>query len=211
MARAGPGNAIERRDDLIARCARPDGLVLELGSGRASRRHLLEARGWVSVDVRLLPTVDVLGDAQKLPVAEGSVDTVIALELLEHLPDPSAALSEMDRVLRRPGAAFISVPSAVPRHDSHDYWRFTAEGLLELGRRSFPRCEVRVFGGTFEALGYLGAYYTQLVAHRTWSGVSRMAPWMNRFGHWLDKRMPWTTDPEALHTLAFDLLLVAHK
>jgi len=40
-------------------------------------------------------------DAASLPFAENEFDVVCGLEVLEHLPDPSAALAEMARVARR--------------------------------------------------------------------------------------------------------------
>jgi 2-polyprenyl-3-methyl-5-hydroxy-6-metoxy-1,4-benzoquinol methylase len=40
-------------------------------------------------------------DAASLPFAENEFDLVCGVEMLEHLPDPSAALAEMARVARR--------------------------------------------------------------------------------------------------------------
>jgi 2-polyprenyl-3-methyl-5-hydroxy-6-metoxy-1,4-benzoquinol methylase len=40
-------------------------------------------------------------DAASLPFADGEFDLVCGVEMLEHLPDPSAALAEMVRVARR--------------------------------------------------------------------------------------------------------------
>ncbi len=49
--------------------------------------------------------------------------------------------------LKPGGTVILSVPSTVPRHDDHDYWRFTAQGLEKLGSRTFENGEVHVFGG----------------------------------------------------------------
>jgi ubiquinone/menaquinone biosynthesis C-methylase UbiE len=48
------------------------------------------------------------GDAYALPLADASVDFVVARVLLQHLRDPVAALSEMRRVLR-PGGTIATV------------------------------------------------------------------------------------------------------
>ena len=109
--------------------------------------------------------VDFTSDASALPLADGSVDLVLALDLIEHVPEPAAVLGEIARVLRPGGTVILSVPSTVPRHDDHDYWRFTAQGLEKLGSASFDHGEVHVFGGTFEALGYLAEYYAALTFH----------------------------------------------
>ncbi len=103
----------------------------------------------------------------------------------------------------------VSVPSAVPRHDHHDYWRFTAEGLRQLCSDLLGPGEVHVFGGTFETLGTIVEYYLALVLHvlRLPSGrVGRVFP---SVGYWLDRHNHWSTSTTQLHTLAFDLVFIA--
>ncbi len=93
-------------------------------------------------------------------------------------------------------------------HDEHDFWRFTAEGLERLCSEFFPGGRVEVFGGTFEALGYLGFYYLSLVLHRVGIKGRALADALPATGHWLDEHNSWSTSTSALHTLAFDLLFV---
>lgn len=47
-------------------------------------------------------------DIARLPFPDGSFDLVLAIEVLEHVPDPAAALRELDRVGR--GSFVLSVP-----------------------------------------------------------------------------------------------------
>jgi len=85
--------------------------------GRSARRvvgvepdpdHLREA-------ARRYPQIRVLeGDATALPFEDGSADAVVMLDVLEHLPDPRAALAEARRVLRRDGVVVVSVPHRGP-------------------------------------------------------------------------------------------------
>ncbi len=58
---------------------------------------------WSGLDAPML-----FGDVTRLPFVDGSIDLVIGLEVLEHVPDPRRALAEIARV----GAshAIVSVP-----------------------------------------------------------------------------------------------------
>ncbi len=48
------------------------------------------------------------GDATRLPFADGAIDLVVCLEVLEHVPGPERALAELARVCG--GTAVMSVP-----------------------------------------------------------------------------------------------------
>jgi SAM-dependent methyltransferase len=56
----------------------------------------------------------VLGDATRLPFPDGSFDSVIAAEVLEHLPTDQIAINEIARVLRPGGVAAVTVPAWLP-------------------------------------------------------------------------------------------------
>ena len=53
----------------------------------------------------------VEGDVEALPFADGSFGTVLCTEVIEHIPDPSAALAEYRRVLQPGGLLIGSVPA----------------------------------------------------------------------------------------------------
>ncbi len=54
--------------------------------------------------------VDFLADARALPIADGILDYLCSSHVLEHLPDPIAALHEWHRVLRPGGWLYLVVP-----------------------------------------------------------------------------------------------------
>jgi SAM-dependent methyltransferase len=56
----------------------------------------------------------VRGDLTALPFPDGSVDRVIASEVLEHIPDDAAAFAEIARVLTPGGRAAVTVPRYGP-------------------------------------------------------------------------------------------------
>lgn len=60
---------------------------------------------------RDFPWIKVIdGDAERLPVRDGCADAVLLLDVIEHLADPSHAISEARRVLRPGGTVIVSVP-----------------------------------------------------------------------------------------------------
>jgi hypothetical protein len=111
-------------------------------------------------------------------------------------------------VVKPGGTVIVSVPSTVPRHDVHDYWRFTAQGLQRLGSDSLGPGEVHVFGGTFETLGTIIEYYLALVLHVLRIPGERLGRIFASLGYRLDRLNRWSTSTSELHTLAFDLLYV---
>lgn len=124
----------EMRYDLVAaavrRHLRPDGVVLDIGSGAAlvaDRLSDLRAR-YVGLDYgghhiayaaeRLAGRSDALsvgfvrGDGERLPFAEDSVDVVVLSEVIEHLIRPERAVWELSRVLRPGGVVVMTTNNA---------------------------------------------------------------------------------------------------
>ncbi|MCC6139911.1 MAG: class I SAM-dependent methyltransferase [Nitrospira sp.] len=64
--------------------------------------------------------VDLNGE--RLPEPDGSLDLVIASEVIEHLIEPGRAMAEFHRVLRPGGHVLITVPNVA-------FWRFRVEAL----------------------------------------------------------------------------------
>lgn len=84
---------------------------------------------------------DVFADGTRLPFADDSIDGVVCLEVIEHVPDAEALLREIARVLRSGGQAWLSMPFMYPVHDApDDYRRYTAFGL----RRGLERAGLQV-------------------------------------------------------------------
>ena len=73
----------------------------------------------------------VAGNALQLPFRDGTFDVVMAFEVVEHLPDVSAAFAECLRVVRRPGTIVIGLPN----HAS--LWTPLEDGLRRRTRLAF--------------------------------------------------------------------------
>lgn len=118
------------------------GKVLDIGCGdRWVERALPPGTAYLGLDYP--PTVslgyagrpDVFADAQCLPFPNDSFDTVILMDVLEHLPQPDAAIVEARRTLKLGGTLVVQVPFLYPLHDEpHDYQRWTVHGLRALLR-----------------------------------------------------------------------------
>ena len=67
---------------------------------------LARARSTASEE-SLANTAWVLGDAQSLPFADGSLDIAVTSYSLHHIPDPARTIREMARVIRRGGRVGI--------------------------------------------------------------------------------------------------------
>ncbi|RMG29914.1 MAG: class I SAM-dependent methyltransferase, partial [Methanobacteriota archaeon] len=88
------------------------GRVLDAGAGRGAYRSLLESRAdeYIGLDVSASSATAVVGDAQRLPFADASFDTVFCSQVLEHVPEPWLALAEFRRVLKEDGTLILTVP-----------------------------------------------------------------------------------------------------
>lgn len=115
------------------------GRVLDIGGARRRGRFQPPAEAhWVVAD--LSGACDVRADIVALPFRSGAFDAIKATEVLEHVPDPAAALRECARVLRAGGHLVATAPFLERLHgDPNDYARFTeamwARLLAEAGLR----------------------------------------------------------------------------
>jgi SAM-dependent methyltransferase len=80
-----------------------------------SLEALLKARRFAFAQGLGAQPLWVCCSAEKLPLASGAFATALAVAVIEHVPHDDAALSELARVLRPDGRAWITVPHAL-RH-----------------------------------------------------------------------------------------------
>jgi SAM-dependent methyltransferase len=125
--------------------------ILDVGCGTGANLELLRKYGDAEgVDVspealafcrtRGLENVRQ-GEAERLPYEDGTFDLVTGLDVVEHLDDDVAGLSEMRRVLRPGGHALLFVPAfmflwGVQDDVSHHRRRYTLSGLRRVVREA---------------------------------------------------------------------------
>ena len=91
--------------------------------------------------------------AESIPLEDESVDLVLCNQVLEHVTDPVASVSEIWRILKPGGIILGSVPHISPVHlEPYDFRRFTDLGVAQLfGNQGFQEIQVEGNGGAFSA------------------------------------------------------------
>ena len=141
------------RDRIHWMCAEARGRTLDLGCSQGIATILLAREGLavVGVDHELDRLTYAIADLRRedpsvrlragfigaegsaLPFADGSFETVLLGEILEHLVRPEVVLAEATRVLRRGGRLVVTTPWGY--HPHHDHKRtFYAWSLVEMLR-----------------------------------------------------------------------------
>lgn len=131
-------------------------LVLDAGAGRSPYRRLFsharyEASDFAQLATRYAP-LDYVCDITDIPVEDGRFDRIVFNQVLEHVPDPVAAVRELHRVLKPGGRLLCTVPLFFAEHQQpYDFHRFTQFGL----RRLFEEAGFEIVRLTWLE-GYLG-------------------------------------------------------
>lgn len=99
--------------------------------------------------------VDIFANAHHLPFKKDTFDTVLCLEILEHVKQPLEVLKEIHRILKPGCVLVLSAPQNYWLHnDPKDFYRFTQQGLIELveGQAGFTINYIHPLGGNREFL-----------------------------------------------------------
>lgn len=115
------------------------GDVLDLGCGIGEvTNHVEDQNKYFGVDINPL-CVNLMrekgfraeiGSAYEIPAFAASADVVLMSHVLEHLDDPTRALSEVSRVLRPSGLLIIIVPMIKGFHSDPTHRIFYNRDLL---------------------------------------------------------------------------------
>lgn len=100
--------------------------VLNLGAGASNRKFA----NVVELEHKIFSTTDVVGDAHRMPFCDGVFDTVIAMNVFEHLHAPHVAAAEIFRILKPGGRVVIHTAFLQPLHEApHHYYNATEFGV----------------------------------------------------------------------------------
>ena len=94
---------------------------------------------------------------QPIPLDDGSFDTILLSDVLEHIASPERLCQEVARLLRPGGVLIAGVPFLYPIHeDPYDFWRPTEYMLRNLcGQSGLTPVVLEPFGGPLEVLADL--------------------------------------------------------
>jgi SAM-dependent methyltransferase len=175
--------------------------VLDVGCGEKPYYPFFAegASEYVGVDVEG-SHADLVGPVERLPVADGSFDLVLCLQVLEHAEDPAQAVGELRRVVAPGGRVLASTHGVQVYHPAPvDLWRWTHEGLGRLFRDSAAWTSVTVSpsAGSAACVGMLVSLYIFSLARR-WHvqplGRCAVAS-VNAAAELLDRRCPMLVEP----------------
>lgn len=164
------------------------GELLEIGCGAGMLLHELARRSFrctaLEASAPALDLARTLARGAGLPIDfrdrpapdwRGRFDTMLAFEVLEHVPDDRAVLATWVEWLRPAGRLLVSVPAHERKWSAQDEWaghyrRYEREGLKRLLREAGLEVE------RFECYGYPLANLTEWVGGRYHGGRAGGAP-----------------------------------
>ena len=178
---------------LEAVAPRAQGRLLDVGCGDKQfelifRRHVDEYLG-IEQEATFEATAanlrrarpDYFYKGDRLPFDEGTFDTVLSIQVLEHTPNPRKLVAEMARVLKTSGTLILAAPFSFRLHEEpHDYFRFTPHGLRELLSEAGLAIEhIEQVGSLWSLLGHkLNSYLAFQVAR-----IGSTAQQLGKLGH----------------------------
>lgn len=135
-------------------------VVLDAGAGNQKYKPKFahcnyEAADFEKVDKEYARSSYVC-DLRKVPVEDGRFDAIVFTMVMEHLPEPAAALREFYRILKPGGMLFYAAPFWYEEHEQpYDFYRYTQFGVRHLMESSgFKVRELRWLDGYMASVAH---------------------------------------------------------
>jgi SAM-dependent methyltransferase len=146
-------NRLTLNRELIAQFRRLEpGIVLDVGAKAAPYQRHVPSTEYLRLDVDRSRVADIYCDLHELQWEANYFDTVLCIEVLEHLYDPQRAIDRIFEVLKPGGVCILSTRFMYRYHpDPEDHYRFTWDSLRHLFRR-FRSVEVHHHGNRIQVL-----------------------------------------------------------
>jgi SAM-dependent methyltransferase len=173
------------------------GKVLDVGAQYCPYYPLFrdKCESYTSLDLVDTPIVDIVGDAEKMSLEDGSYDLVLCTQVLEHCTNPQRVVDECYRVLRPGGTLIVTVPSVYPVHGyPADNWRFMRDGLQHL-LRAFQHVEVIGELDFAESLASVNCHFGHVLTARIGRLGRVIDPLWNFATNLAGRALSWTLRP----------------
>lgn len=150
------------------------GILLDIGCGRMpyKARLLPKVKKYIGLDNPMTAKLyhgenkpDIFADATNIPLKNNSLDTVLSLQVLEHLPNPQKSIFEIRRLLKKDGIVILSTVQYYPLHDEpFDFFRYTKYGLKKLlNEQNLKVVHLKEEGNIFVLIGQSFNVYLMLI------------------------------------------------
>ena len=129
-----------------------EGVVLDVGSGYSPYEKYIPKTKYLRLDIEPKYKPDICCDLNEVGLKSGHFDTIIAIEVLEHICEPQRAINEIYRILRPNGICILSTRFIHAYHpEPRDYYRFSRDSLKYLFRK-FSRIEIYNHGNEIQVI-----------------------------------------------------------
>lgn len=119
-----PQPTFERRK-FLKEINSPDAVILNLGSGASDFGDAV-----INVDFYPYAAVNVVCSIDSIPLQDNSVDAIVNIAVLEHVPNPQQVIAEFLRILKPGGQLYCFIPFIQGFHASPwDFQRYTKRGM----------------------------------------------------------------------------------
>ena len=146
-----------------------DSRILDAGAGEQRYKELCSHLVYTSQDIAQYDGIgdgtglqtgnwdysklDVISNVTNIPFQDGAFDAILCTEVLEHIPEPTQAITEFSRLLRQGGqliltAPFCSITHFAPYHFSSGFNRYYYETIMP--ENHFEIIEISRNGNYFE-------------------------------------------------------------
>lgn len=204
---------LRRANEAFAATIPAGARVLDAGAGDQPYRDLFAHCDYESADFELIDKPyarsTYVCSLDAIPVEDGRFDAVICNQVMEHLPQPGAALRELNRVLKPGGRMICTAPLFYEEHERpYDFYRYTQFGWrFMLEEAGFDVLGVDWMEGYFGTVAYqleTAAKYLPTRSYRSapgmlgWSALPVVAVSRPLFG--LLARLFYAIDEQGKHT-----------
>lgn len=114
------------------------GRLLDVGCGSKPYYSLFTVDAYIGLDIdsnfsRKRGVADYFYDGKTFPFVDGSFDSALCNQVLEHVFNPDEFLGEISRILKPGGKLLLSVPFVWDEHEQpYDFARYSSFGLRAL-------------------------------------------------------------------------------